>query len=166
MSKHQLVKIYQIINISMELRFFTIVFFLLILSGCPVYDPARGALTVVNSTDSTWYVYNTCCDVISKDQEIIYSVGGNIETYDQYGFSNFPEYRIDPGDTAILPGYGTPIKPRIHCKRGKLNLFFISDPDMRERTWEEISGEQIYSHKRSFDQKELDSLEWVFNFRQ
>ena len=155
------------INVSMELRFFTIVFFLLVLSGCPVYDPPSGVLTVVNSTGSTWYVYDAC-DSLSKNRELTYYFKWDVEAYDQHGnkkqFPKFPRYRLDPGDTALFPGYGTLNKPRIRCKGGKLNLFFISEMDMRTRTWEDISREQIYSYKHSFSQKELDSLGWLVNF--
>jgi hypothetical protein len=166
--RYQMVKTYKIINVSMELRFFTIVFLVLVVSGCPVYDPPTGVLTIVNSSGSSWYVYDSCGS-LSNEKELAYHFSWNAEAYDQYGnemeFPKFPFYRVDPGDSSYFRGYGNLKRPRIHCKEGKLNLFFISEEDMRERTWAEIVEYQIYSHKYSLSQKELDSLNWVVDFR-
>lgn len=152
-------------------RFFTIIFLILTLSGCPVYDPITetGMLKLINQSDETFYVCITCENVLSEKNKVFYQLSWGENSYDEFGNKKngkfYPNDRLEPSDTAFFGGYGkNPKKPKIICEKGRLNLFFISESDMRDRTWEEISRDQIYSYKRSFSQKELDSLNWVFKF--
>jgi len=127
------------------------------LTGCPVYDPPSGGLSIKNMTTETIFLYLTCEDSLSLDYPLrLYYERGN--EYDAEGNSLrgqrfYLNNRIEPGSFGLLDVGGTPINPKIFCKKEGMYLFFITESVMQKHKWEEIVAAQRYQKKMQFTQK-------------
>ncbi len=141
---------------------------LLLLTGCPIYDPPQGGFNVINKSDSIWYVYSSCEERLSYDDPLVYYITNWGEGYDEHGnkkdLSGFPYYRLASNDTSFFIVSGTVTNPKILCDDGTFSLFFIKDDYLKNLSWEEICRDQKYSHKFDFTQNQLDSMNWTFVF--
>jgi hypothetical protein len=146
-----------------------LVYLSLLLIGCPSYDPPNGALSIINFTSETVYVYLTCDTSLPKNPPLkLYFVAGSNE-FDEVGNSKqgeiyFPNYRIETDSIRYLRVWGTPKYPDIPCKSQSLNLFFITESAMKKYTWEEIFLGQRYVKSMKFRKEQLDSLNWRITY--
>ncbi len=141
---------------------------ILMLIGCPVYDPPSGTLVVHNYSDAAIYVYETCADSIENKDELKLFLVDSTNRLDAKGNRVLPmyspSYRINAYSYGTLYGYGSRKNKSIDCQNKKLNLFFISENTMRNYAWDDIVSGQLYEIKMNFTETQLDSLDWKIRY--
>jgi hypothetical protein len=139
-----------------------------VLVGCPIYDPPSGVLAIKNQSNENIYVYSTCNDLLpcNPPLRVKYSLGDN--AYDDNGnkidTSFYPDYRIEVDSIGYIAVWGSPRKPKVYCKDGKIRLYMISESKIKTNNWEDICKSQQYEKKVVYTQKELDNLDWKISY--
>lgn len=152
------------------MKTFFIFLFVILLCGCPTYDPISGVLSIANNSDSAVYVYHTCSDSLQKQPELKLFLESGAEMIDARGnkmeTTYSPDYRINAHSTSEMSGFGTAKYKRLPCGNQEfINLFFISESAMRKYTWDEIAQKQLYLNKMKVTKQHLDSLDWKIKYR-
>ena len=147
-----------------------IIIIVLLVMGCPTYDPPNGVLSIKNTSSETVYVYLTCGITLPETPELkLYlNIGDNV--FDEVGNKvkdtiYYPNYRIEPDSIGFLRVHGTPDQPKIPCDAQNINLFFITESVMQEHTWEEIAKNQFYQTKLQVTKEQLDTMDWKIKYR-
>lgn len=133
----------------------------LLLGGCPVYDPPEAAIDILNTSDSTVYVYQTCQDSIPSRPELeLFDSFRQEPEGDTTRFS--PSYKIESDSVAFFKGIRK--GNQVACEDGKVRFFFISERVMRTKSWDEIYESQLYKSKVVRSQDELRRSNWVVTY--
>ena len=108
-----------------------------LLYGCPAYDPPIGLFYVYNDSDEAIYVYFLCgsydslpltpklelFDFFNNEDSTMLDVSGN--PLQSCFFS--PEYRINAYNIGSITICGSRKKPRLPCDENNVTLFFITE---------------------------------------
>ncbi len=147
---------------------------LIILYGCPAYDPARGLLYIENNSDEAIYVYLRCGKVDSllltpKLELFEFFNNEDMSMRDASGAPLksklvSPEYRINAYQIGTIAIGGNRRKPRLPCHEGEISLFFITEKTMRDYQWEKIFENQIFVKKVTLTKNYLDKNNWKYSY--
>lgn len=147
---------------------------LIILYGCPAYDPARGLLYIENNSDEAIYVYLRCGKVDSllltpKLELFEFFNNDDMSMRDASGAplkSKFvsPEYRINAYQIGSITIQGKRSRPRLPCDENEISLFFITEKTMHDYQWEIIYENQIFVKKVTLTKDYLDKNNWIYNY--
>lgn len=147
---------------------------LIMLYGCPAYDPARGLLYIENNSDEAIYVYLRCGKVDSllltpKLELFEFFNNEDMSMRDASGAplkskSVSPEYRINAYQIGSITIKGNRSKPRLPCNEKEVSLFFITEKTMRDYQWGKIYENQIFVKRAILTKDYLDKSNWKYSY--
>lgn len=142
--------------------------FCFILVGCPVYDPPTGVLAIKNQSNENIFVYSTCSDLLPCKPPLKMKQSLGDKSYDENGNKMdslfYPNYRIEADSIGYIAVWGSPSKPKVYCKDGKIRLYMVTESKMRTNNWKDICKSQQYEEKLVYTQKKLDNLGWEITY--
>lgn len=148
------------------MRNILLLLFILMLYGCPAYDPPTGVLTIHNYSDSAIYIYHTCEDSLQIMPRLSLFESWNANVVDAQGRKRdsiySPNYRINAYSFGGINVLGTVKAPQLLCKDKSIRLFIISESTMRTKNWEEICKNQLYVKKIILTEEQLSKEGWQY----
>jgi len=139
----------------------------IVLSGCPVYDPPVGMIEVINNSNYAIYIQQSCFDRLPCDPELKYRNYTGIRINpegDTLPDDGYPPYRISAHSSGSMYAGGSKKKPRIYCKNHIMFFFIIKEETMKEYSWSKICQEQLYEQRIELREEILETNGWKIQY--
>lgn len=138
-----------------------ILFIMIVLLGCPVYDPKMEVILIHNDSKVPIYIYDSCDKFLPKYPQMTINP---IISFDGEMKKNAIHYMIPPDST--LPSlYYYSLKSFFEgCSEKKAYFYFLTEEVIKENSWERIHEEQLFKKRYNYTYEELKALDWMINY--